>query len=100
LKDQDLLERACVRLEEHLPRPLRRALRWMRGPSAKLLRIPLGVVFLLGGLLWFLPILGAWMLPLGLLLMAQDIRFLHRPVGRGILWLIDRYEGLKARFSS
>lgn len=97
---QDLLDRACDRLESHLPRPIRRALRWMRGPSAKILRIPLAILFMCGGLLWFLPILGAWMMPVGLLLMAQDIKPLHRPVGRAILWLVDRWEGLKARFSS
>ena len=97
---EDILERACARLESHLPRSFRRPFHWLRGPSAKLLRIPLGIVLMCGGLLWFLPILGAWMMPLGLLLMAQDIRFLHRPVGRAILWLVDRWEGLKARFSS
>lgn len=96
----DPLEHACARLEEHLPRSFRRAFHWTRGPSAKAVRIPIGVLFMLGGLLWFLPILGAWMLPLGLLLLAQDVKWLRRPVGRAILWLVDRWEGLKARFSS
>ena len=96
----DALDRACAKLDEHLPRPLRRAFGWLRGPSAKYFRIPIGIVCVLGGLLWFLPLLGAWMMPLGLLLLAQDIRFLRKPVGRGMLWLIARWEGLKARFSS
>ncbi len=95
LLSEDLLERACLRLEGHLPRSFRRAFRWMRGPSAKWLRLPIGVLFMLGGLLWFLPILGAWMMPLGLLLLAQDIKLLHRPVGRAVLWLVDRWEGLE-----
>ena len=97
---QDPLELACERLEEHLPRLFRRAFHWSRGPSAKGFRIPIGILFTLGGFLWFLPILGVWMMPLGLLLLAQDVKPMRRPVGRGILWLIDRYEGLKARFSS
>ena len=100
MTSEDLLEKACLRLEEHLPRPFRRAFHWSRGPSAKLVRIPLAVVFMLGGLLWFLPLLGIWMMPVGLLLLAQDVKVLHRPVGRSIMWLIDRWEGLKARFSS
>lgn len=94
-----MLEHACARLEEHLPRPIRRAFHWIRGPSAKLLRIPIGIVCILGGFLWFLPILGVWMLPVGLLLLAEDVKPMRRPVGRAILWMIDRYEGLKARFS-
>jgi len=97
---QDPLDRACARLDEHLPRWLRRTFGWLRSPPAKLVRIPVGILCLLGGMLWFLPLLGIWMLPLGLLLLAQDVRLLRKPVGRGILWLIARYEGLKARFSA
>jgi hypothetical protein len=37
------------------------------------LRLPLGAAFLLGGLLFFLPLLGLWMLPVGLMLLAEDI---------------------------
>jgi len=97
---KDPLDHACERLEEHLPGPFRRAFHWSRGPSAKGFRIPVGVLCMLGGLLWFLPILGAWMIPVGLLLLAQDIRPMRRPVARAILWMIDRWEGLKARFTS
>lgn len=97
MTDEDLLDHACAKFEEHLPGRLQRSLRWLRSPSAKLLRIPLGIIGLLGGLLWFLPVLGAWMLPLGLLLLAQDIKPLRRPVGRAILWLVERWERLRAR---
>ncbi|MCE2461074.1 MAG: hypothetical protein J4F38_09880 [Pseudomonadales bacterium] len=37
------------------------------------LRSGLGVLFLIGGVLWFLPIVGIWMLPLGVALIALDI---------------------------
>jgi hypothetical protein len=41
------------------------------------------VLFILGGLLWFLPVVGIEMLPVGLLLIAQDVPFLRTPGGRG-----------------
>jgi hypothetical protein len=41
-------------------------------PKSKALRIALGIGLCLGGLLWFLPVLGLWMLPLGLLVLSID----------------------------
>jgi hypothetical protein len=37
-----------------------------------------GVGLILGGLLWFLPVLGLWMLPLGLLVLSDESRRLRR----------------------
>ena len=48
------------------------------------LRSLLGVVLCIGGVLGFLPILGFWMLPLGLALIALDIPALRR---RLLAWL-------------
>jgi hypothetical protein len=58
-------------------------------------RIPLGIVCIIGSFLWFLPILGLWFLPLGLLLIAQDVPALRRPVGRMTLYLLDRWVRLR-----
>lgn len=44
------------------------------------LRSLLGIVVAAGGLLGFLPILGFWMLPLGLALIALDVPALRRRV--------------------
>ena len=44
-----------------------------------LVRLPIALLLLAGGFLGFLPILGFWMLPLGLLLLAIDLPLL-RPV--------------------
>ena len=55
-------------------------LRWVRRPSSRLLRIPIAILLLFGGVLSFLPILGIWMLPLGLLLLALDFPPLQPPV--------------------
>ncbi len=59
----------------------------MRGPmtalrrdSYRLIRLPLAVLLIIGGLLSILPFLGIWMLPLGLLLLAVDIPVLRGPI--------------------
>jgi hypothetical protein len=59
----------------------------LRGPMARLrrdswfpVRFPLAICLTFGGLLWFLPILGLWMLPAGLLLLAVDLPVLRGPI--------------------
>ena len=42
------------------------------------LRGELGIVLMLGGVLGFLPVLGFWMIPLGLALLATDIPPMRR----------------------
>ena len=81
------LDKAFEGLEEETPDRLSRAIRWLRDPEARWIRIPVGVLFIAGGLLWFLPVVGIEMLPIGLLLIAQDVPFLRKPVGRAMLWL-------------
>jgi len=54
----------------------------LRHPSASWVRVPLGVLLVLGGLLGFLPVLGFWMVPLGLVLLALDVALLRRPTAR------------------
>ena len=41
--------------------------------------------FVAGGVFSFLPVLGIWMLPLGLLLLAIDLVFLQGPVNLAIV---------------
>ncbi len=68
------------------PRPAK-FVRWLRKPSSRLVRIPLAVVLVVGGVFSFLPILGLWMLPLGLLLIAQDVPTLQKPLARMLGWI-------------
>lgn len=90
-RDSDPLDQAFDELEELLPDWLLPTLRWMRSPKSRAVRIPIGILLILGSFLWFLPVLGVEMLPIGLLLIAQDVPFLRRPVGRLTLWMIDCY---------
>jgi len=41
-----------------------------------------GIVLMTAGVFGFLPVLGFWMLPLGLALLAMDLPFLRRPLAR------------------
>jgi hypothetical protein len=85
-KEQARLDRQLDKLEEVLPDPPSNFLAWIRRPSHKLVRIPMAILLILGGIFSILPMLGAWMLPLGLMLLAIDIPFLQAPVNRVILW--------------
>ena len=67
-------------------------------PSSMILRIGLGVLLLIGGFLWFLPLLGAWMLPLGLLVLSVDFAIARRLRRKGELWFVPAFRRLKARW--
>jgi hypothetical protein len=64
----------------------------LRGPMSRLrrnswfpVRFPVALVLICGGLLSFLPVLGIWMLPLGLLLLAVDLPILRGPLSVAII---------------
>lgn len=84
-KARRVVDRRLDRAERHLPNMLRDWLVHLRRPSASWLRVPLGVLLVCGGLLGFLPILGFWMLPLGLGLLSLDVALLRRPTARAII---------------
>jgi hypothetical protein len=50
----------------------------MTVPHSPVLRIGLGVLLVIGGLLGFLPILGFWMIPLGLIILSHDFAPVRR----------------------
>jgi hypothetical protein len=59
----------------------------LRGPMSTLrrdswfpVRFPVALLLITGGIFSFLPILGIWMLPLGLLLLAVDLPVLRSPI--------------------
>jgi hypothetical protein len=47
-------------------------------PKSRRPRIALGIALVIGGLLGFLPILGYWMVPIGLLVLSRDFAFIRR----------------------
>ncbi|MDB5503574.1 MAG: hypothetical protein JWR89_3476 [Tardiphaga sp.] len=70
---------------------------WLRKPSSKLVRIPLALLLVLGGIFSILPVLGLWMLPLGLVLIAQDIPLLEKPVAQFLGWLERKWAGYQLK---
>ena len=47
-------------------------------PRSRVLRRTLGGALVVGGLLGFLPVVGFWMMPLGLLVLSHDSKRLRR----------------------
>lgn len=84
-KDEARLHRQFDRIGRAVP-ATSGFLAWIRRPTARLIRIPLGILLILGGIFSFLPVLGAWMLPLGLFLIAIDLPFLQGPINRISFW--------------
>jgi len=80
------LDRHFAWFEGKLPPGPARFVAWLRQPSSRWVRIPLALLLILGGIFSFLPVLGLWMLPLGLLLFAQDVPFLQGPLIRVLAW--------------
>jgi hypothetical protein len=93
-----ILRRAFRQLEHEVPGRVARVLRSLRHPDSRWVRIPVGVLLVLGGIFSILPFLGIWMLPLGLLLIAYDVPVLRVPVGRFTIWGIRKWTALRQRY--
>ena len=86
------LDEELDRFERRLPERVARLIHKVRSPGGAAFRIPLGIVLIAGGLVGFLPILGFWMVPLGLAILARDVPFLRPPLARVLAWINRRWE--------
>ncbi|HVI16347.1 MAG TPA: hypothetical protein VM822_26200 [Pseudolabrys sp.] len=50
-----------------------------------------------GGVFGFLPVLGFWMLPIGLALLAQDVPPMRRPMARALRFTNSKIDQRKKR---
>lgn len=57
-----------------------------RMPQSRAARIAIGVALVILGLFGFLPILGFWMIPLGLLVLSYELASVRRWRRRFIVW--------------
>ena len=55
-------------------------------PKSRLSRVAIGAVLIFFGFLGFLPILGFWMIPLGLLILSYEFALIRRHRRRVIVW--------------
>lgn len=83
-------ERRLALLIGRLPQSLHGPIHRLRQPSARWYRIPAGLLLIAGGIFAILPILGLWMLPLGIILLAEDVPALRRGTDRVLAWIEHR----------
>ena len=79
------------RLINRLPRQSHSTIRWLRQPSSVWIRAPAAVLMTCGGLFGFLPVLGFWMLPVGVALLADDVPILRSLRSRILDWIERRH---------
>jgi hypothetical protein len=66
-RDAERLDRKIDQIADGLPESAGGFLRWLKSPSSRWVRIPIALLLIVGGVVGFLPVLGFWMIPLGLL---------------------------------
>jgi hypothetical protein len=87
LESRKELDRHFAWFEARLPPRPAKFVAWLRKPSSRWVRIPLAILLILGGIFSILPVLGLWMLPVGLHLFAQDVPLLQPPLARMLGWI-------------
>ena len=83
-------ERRLELLVRRLPQRFQTVVRWLRRPAARWVRIPAGLLLIVASLFSILPFLGLWMLPLGLVLLAEDVPPVRRATDRVLAWIEQR----------
>ena len=66
-------------------------------PRSRVGRIAAGSALVVGGTLGFLPILGFWMIPLGLIVLSHDLPAVRRRRRRFAVWWASRQNRREAR---
>lgn len=69
-------------------------------PASRLFRLGVGGVFVLGGTIGFLPVLGFWMVPMGFLILSVDIPIVRRWNRRVTVWGMRRWYDYRGRSKS
>ena len=85
-------------INRRVPIRVSQSIQWLRKPSSFAVRLVVALLLILGGIFSFLPVLGLWMLPLGLLFIAQDVPILQKPLVRVLAWFEAKWEQLKVKW--
>jgi hypothetical protein len=85
-------------INRRVPTRVSEFIRWLRKPSSFAARLAVALLLILGGIFSFLPVLGIWMLPLGLLLIAQDVPFLQKPLVSLLAWIEEKWALLRLKW--
>ena len=92
------LNRYFQMIDRRVPTRLSAWIRWLRKPNSFAVRVIVAIMLVLGGIFSFLPVLGLWMLPLGLLLISQDVPFLQKPLVATLAWSESKCVWLKGKW--
>jgi hypothetical protein len=92
------LNRYFQMIDRRVPIGVSQFIRWLRLPSSFAVRLVIAILLILGGIFSILPVLGIWMLPLGLLLIAQDIPLLQEPLVAAFAWVERKCEWLTLKW--
>jgi hypothetical protein len=92
------LDRYFEMIDRRMPTSVSRFIQWLRLPSSFATRLIIAMLLIVGGIFSFLPVLGLWMLPLGLLLIAQDALFLQQPLVAAFAWVERKCEWLRLKW--
>ncbi len=71
--------------------------RTVRLPRNRPLRVAMGLAFVAMGLVGFLPVVGFWMIPVGLAILSVDSRLARRIRRRAEVWIVRRYNRWRGR---
>ena len=85
------------RLLDALPLRVRQSFAWLIRPQARWIRWPLGLALIVGGMFGFLPVLGFWMIPLGALLIGENIPPIRRATLRMLGQLYRWWDASRSR---
>lgn len=85
------LQRQFAMFSRQIP-ALRRPLALIQTRGWWVLRLPIALLLIAGGILSILPFLGLWMLPVGLMLLAIDLPQLRGPLATTMIRLRRWYE--------
>src|SRR4030095_12526436 len=92
------LNRYFKMIDRRVPISVSKFIQWLRMPSSFAVRLVIALLLILGGIFSFLPVLGIWMLPLGLLLIAQDVPVLQKPLVSALAWVEAKWERQKMKW--
>ena len=94
------LNRYFAMIDRRVPVKVARSIRWLRKPSSWGIRWVVAILLIIGGIFSFLPVLGLWMLPLGLLFISQDLPFIQKPLVKGLAWVEAKWDWVKRKWQN
>jgi hypothetical protein len=83
-----------------LPERARSGIGWLRHPPRRWPRLLAAMLLVAGGVCSILPVLGLWMLPLGLALMSDDVPSLKTPLEHAARWIEGAWRKARAAWRS